>query len=176
MVALSFVFYYNEIIKEKGVSVVLQYKRILVPVDGSPNSELSLKKAIATAKRNKAHLDIVAVIQSTRFLDIYGHMGTNMDYVEISLLKAKEYVDDLKEQLRTKYDFKDVNVRVEAGDPKSIIATEMPDKFHSDLIMMGANGLNAFQRAMLGSVADYVIRVARCDVLLVRTDMDNKLN
>ena len=100
-------------------------------------------------------------------------MGSNMDYVEVSLRRAKEYVEDLKDQIKRKYDFEDVEVYVEAGDPKAIIATEMPEKLGTDLIMMGATGLNAFQRAMIGSVADYVTRVALMDVLLVRTELDN---
>lgn len=153
---------------------MLQYKKILVPVDGSTNGELALKKAIAVAQRNNAHLDIITVIQSTRFLDIYGHMGSNMDYVAISLQRAKEYVDDLKDQIKTKYNFDDVSTEVESGEPKSIVAIDAPKKFGSDLIMMGATGLNAFQRAMIGSVADYAIRAAACDVLLVRTDDKNQ--
>ena len=39
--------------------------------------------------------------------------------------------------------------------------------------MMGSTGLNALQRTLLGSVADYVVRIAPVDVLLVRTKMDN---
>lgn len=152
---------------------MLEYKKILVPVEGSPKGELALKKAIFVAKRNHAHLDILTVIQSSRFLDVYGHMGSNMDYVEVSLRRAKEYVEDLKDQIKRKYDFEDVEVYVEAGDPKAIIATEMPEKLGTELIMMGATGLNAFQRAMIGSVADYVTRVALMDVLLVRTELDN---
>ena len=140
---------------------MLEYKKILVPVEGSPKGELALKKAIFVAKRNHAHLDILTVIQSSRFLDVYGHMGSNMDYVEVSLRRAKEYIEDLKDQIKRKYDFEDVEVYVEA------------EKLGTDLIMMGATGLNAFQRAMIGSVADYVTRVALMDVLLVRTELDN---
>lgn len=157
-----------------GVMDMLKYKKILVPVDGSTNGELALKKAISVAQRNQAHLDIVTVIQSSRFLDIYGHMGSNMDYVEVSLLKAKAYVDDLKDQIEHKYDFHDISVYVEAGEPKSIVAVDMPQKLGTDLVMMGATGLNALQRAMIGSVADYAVRTAQTDVLLVRTGIDNQ--
>ena len=67
-----------------------------------------------------------------------------------------------------------LRLEVESGEPKSIVAIDAPKKFGSDLIMMGATGLNAFQRAMIGSVADYAIRAADCDVLLVRTDDKNQ--
>lgn len=156
-----------------GVMDMLEYKKILVPIDGSANSEWALKKAISVAQRNHGHLDVVTVIQSSRFMDIYGHMGTNMNYVEVSLFLAKEYVDNIKEQIQQKYHFTDIDVYVEAGDPKTVVATDLPEKLGTDLIMIGSTGLNALQRTLLGSVADYVVRIAPVDVLLVRTKMDN---
>ena len=41
--------------------------------------------------------------------------------------------------------------------------------------MLGATGLNAVERLFIGSVSEYVIRHAICDVLIVRTDLDNKV-
>ena len=41
--------------------------------------------------------------------------------------------------------------------------------------MLGATGLNAVERLFIGSVSEYVIRNADCDVLIVRTDLDNKV-
>ncbi|KAB5915090.1 universal stress protein, partial [Bifidobacterium adolescentis] len=49
------------------------------------------------------------------------------------------------------------------------------DDNHVDLIMLGATGLNAVERLFIGSVSEYVIRNATCDVLVVRTDLENKL-
>ncbi len=61
------------------------------------------------------------------------------------------------------------------GSPKQIIAKEIPEDNHVDLIMLGATGLNAVERLFIGSVSEYVIRNATCDVLVVRTDLENKL-
>ena len=43
------------------------------------------------------------------------------------------------------------------------------------MIMMGASGLSRVQRAMVGSVTSFVKRNAQVDVLVVRTDVNNKL-
>ena len=40
--------------------------------------------------------------------------------------------------------------------------------------MIGATGLNAVERLFIGSVTEYVTRTADYDVLVVRTDLDNK--
>ena len=58
--------------------------------------------------------------------------------------------------------------------PKNIIAKELPKEYNIDLIMLGATGLNAVERLFIGSVSESVIRNAS-DVLVVRTDLDNKL-
>lgn len=153
----------------------MQYNRILVPVDGSKNAELAVTKAVFTAKRNLAHLDIISIIQTSRFLDVYGHMGSNTDYLDITYRRTKEYVEMLQQTIHEKYNFDDVSVSIESGNAAKIIAEVAPKKFGDDLIMMGATGMSALQRTMIGSVADYVVRVGKCDVLLVRTDLTNKL-
>ena len=37
-----------------------------------------------------------------------------------------------------------------------------------DLIMIGATGLNAIERLLIGSVTEYVTRTANVDTLIVR--------
>ncbi len=39
--------------------------------------------------------------------------------------------------------------------------------------MIGATGLNAVERLLIGSVTEYVTRTATCDVLVVRTSLEN---
>ncbi|MGO3608506.1 MAG: universal stress protein, partial [Enterococcus sp.] len=56
-----------------------------------------------------------------------------------------------------------------------MIANQIPENNDIDLIMLGATGLNAVERLFIGSVSEYVIRNAACDVLIVRTDLDNKI-
>ena len=54
------------------------------------------------------------------------------------------------------------------------IAKDLPKELGTDLIMIGATGLNAVERLLIGSVTEYVTRTADYDVLVVRTDLDNK--
>jgi len=67
-----------------------------------------------------------------------------------------------------------VQTRIEYGSPKVMIARDLPEEQNVDLIMIGATGLNAVERLFIGSVSEYVIRNAPCDVLVVRTDLENK--
>ncbi|MFV8213473.1 universal stress protein, partial [Streptococcus pluranimalium] len=57
---------------------------------------------------------------------------------------------------------------VEFGNPKSLLAIDIPDREGADLIMLGATGLNAFERLLVGSSSEYILRNAKIDILVVR--------
>ena len=52
--------------------LVQQYRRILVPVDGSEEAELAFKKAVAVAKRNgeDTELHLLHVVDTRAFQNI----------------------------------------------------------------------------------------------------------
>ncbi|GKQ42870.1 universal stress protein UspA [Companilactobacillus sp. RD055328] len=147
-----------------------QYKSILVPIDGSFEAELAFRKAMEVAKRNKASLHILHVIDTRAFQSV---SSFDSEMVEQVTQKAKETIDGY---VKTAKDagISDVESTIEYGAPKSIISEEFPKKTNIDLIMIGATGLNAVERLLIGSVTEFVTRTAKCDVLVVRTDLDNK--
>jgi nucleotide-binding universal stress UspA family protein len=53
------------------------------------------------------------------------------------------------------------------GDPAEEIMN-MAAKQHTDMIVMGAKGLSAIDRILLGSISTRVVQYAHCPVLLVR--------
>ncbi|WP_099974618.1 MULTISPECIES: universal stress protein [Lactobacillaceae] len=147
-----------------------QYKNILVPIDGSFEAELAFKKAVEVAKRNNATVHILHIIDTRAFQNV-SSFDTTM--VEEITEKAKETVKGYVETAKSA-GLEDVDYSIEYGAPKTIISAEFPEKHNIDLIMIGATGLNAMERLLIGSVTEYVTRTAKCDVLVVRTDLDNK--
>lgn len=147
-----------------------EYENILVPVDGSKEAELAFHKAIATAKRNNAHIDVLNVIDTRAMA--YNFAGMSNGSIAYQLVeKAKDYLDGLLENV----DFENIDIHVRLGNPKTVISFDFPHDHHNDLIMIGASGLSRMQRAMIGSVTSFVNRNARIDVLVVRTNDDNQL-
>jgi nucleotide-binding universal stress UspA family protein len=57
--------------------------------------------------------------------------------------------------------------RVQAGAPHEEIVRTAEEE-HADMIVMGTHGRGGLNRMILGSVAERVIRLARCPVLTVR--------
>ena len=89
--------------------------------------------------------------------------------------KSKEYLDELLERAKKEEGFDNIDIHIRLGNPKTVVSFDFPRDHHNDLIMMGASGLSRVQRAMVGSVTSFVKRNAQVDVLVVRTDVNNKL-
>ncbi len=147
-----------------------QYKHILVAIDGSYEAELAFRKAVEVALRNNGQLHLIHVIDARAFQNISSFDSAMVEQVTETAKKTMdEYIVTANE-----LGLKDVDYSIEYGAPKSLIAREVPEKKNIDLIMIGATGLNAVERLLIGSVTEYVTRTAVCDVLVVRTDLDNK--
>ncbi|MER2110476.1 MAG: universal stress protein [Desemzia incerta] len=147
-----------------------EYNRILVAIDGSKEAELAFKKAVQVAVRNKASLLIANVIDTKAFQSISTFDGSMADKASLQARNTlEEYVRYAKN-----HRVEDVSYVIEYGSPKVLISKQIPEEHHVQLIMLGATGLSAVERIFIGSVSEYVIRHASCDVLIVRTDLENK--
>ena len=60
---------------------------------------------------------------------------------------------------------------IEAGDPTRTVV-EIADQDGYDLIVMGTHGRTGLSHLVLGSVAEQVVRRAKCPVLTVRGSDD----
>ncbi|KRK39788.1 universal stress protein [Loigolactobacillus bifermentans] len=150
-----------------------EYHNILVPVDGSKEAELALHKAVDVAKRNGAHLDVLDVLATQQFEVSYSSF-VDGDVIYKMSEDVKTYLDRLVKEIREKQNFTDVAIHIRFGNPKTVIARDFPAEHKNDLIMIGATGLNAVERVLVGSVASYVNRNAITDVLVVKTNLQNE--
>ncbi|MCB5070872.1 universal stress protein [Streptococcus mutans] len=140
------------------------YKNILVAIDGSYESELAFEKGVSVALRNDANLLLTHVVD-TRALQ---SVATFDAYIYEKLeQEAHSVLDDYENQARER-GLEKVRQIIEFGNPKSLLATEIPEREHVDLIMLGATGLNAFERLLIGSSSEYILRHAKVDLLVVR--------
>lgn len=147
-----------------------QYSHILVAIDGSYEAELAFKKAVMVAKRNNADLFLIHIVDTRAFQNVSSFDSAMVEQVTATAKNTmEEYIATAKKEGLEK-----VSYSIEYGAPKTIIARDVPKQHGIDLIMIGATGLNAVERLLIGSVTEYVTRNAPCDVLVVRTDLENK--
>lgn len=148
-----------------------QYQRILIAVDGSESSEHALMKAIKIAERNKGELIIAHVF------DVNAYALGMVDTAGISTIDAigidvdKKRMEKMLAEYRLKakeYNIEKVQTIMVQGTPKIILSKDIPNEYQIDLIVVGQTGMNIVERWMMGSVSEYIIRNAPCDVLIVR--------
>ena|SRR5208283_219919 len=83
---------------------------------------------------------------------------------------AQELVERVAKQLRSA-GFK-AETAVEVGDVRERILDSAAE-WRADLIVLGSHGTRGIQRFLLGSVAEFVARHARCSVQIIRTPAGN---
>lgn len=136
----------------------------MVAVDGSHEAELAFEKGVNVALRNNSRLTIAHVID-TRALQSVSTFDAEV-YEELQA-DAKKLMDEYAQKAK-ETGVTDVVTIVEMGNPKTLLATDIPDEQKVDLIMVGATGLNAFERLLVGSSSEYILRHAKVDLLVVR--------
>ncbi|KRK89937.1 universal stress protein [Lentilactobacillus sunkii] len=143
------------------------YEHILVPLDGSKNSQQALEEACKLAKQFDSTLNLVTVINNTNFY--YGAGAAGMPpsmyddqhkIAENIINEAKKYADSQGIKYETSIDI---------GNPKNIIAHVYPDEHDVDLIVIGKSGVDAINRLLIGSTTAFVVRNATTKVLVVNT-------
>ena len=146
--------------------MTLKYTQILVAVDGSKEAEWAFKKSVGIAQRNNATLNLVNVIDTRSFAAIEAYDRSIAD-------RAQKFAEDLLDEYKKEAmagGVEKVNIVVDYGSPKTMISRDLAQKVEADLIICGATGLNAVERFLIGSVSEHIVRSAKCDVLVVRTE------
>lgn len=144
------------------------YKNILVPVDGSLNSNRVLDRVAIIGKQNNASLDIIYVAGKLSF---NSHITMITQLMHETRRLSADILRNAERQLP-----EDIEARFHLiyGDPKEAIV-KISKKETMDLIVMGATGKGAIEcgkgaieRAIVGSTTAYVVNHAPCNVLVVR--------
>ncbi|WP_212781402.1 universal stress protein [Lactobacillus corticis] len=147
---------------------------ILVPVDGSEAAELAYDKACSMAVDEGAHVDVLNIIDTRQFMGEMQDTLISGDAIYQMTQDAEEYLKTLKRRAKDNFNLEDVDYHIRYGSPKRIISYDFIKDHKNNLIVMGATGLNAVERMLMGSVTSYVNQHALADVLIVRTNLENE--
>ncbi|SDK69910.1 universal stress protein [Lacicoccus qingdaonensis] len=145
---------------------MVEYKNILIAVDGSREAEWAFHKALGAAKRNNAKLSIINIIDTRSFASVEAYDRSISD-------RANEFAKKLLdgyEALALEKGITEVDKIIDYGSPKAIIPKKAVEKTGADVIICGSSGLNAVERFIVGSVSEAIVRHAHIDVLVVRTE------
>jgi nucleotide-binding universal stress UspA family protein len=150
------------------------YQRILVAIDGSETAQLALNHAVQLAKDQRARLRIAHVVEVLG-LTYTASMAGGYPFDATTVLESlRESASKLLQEAEAKARSADIEVEtvlLEDDDPTARVASAISkeaDRWEADLIVLGTHGRRGFDRLLLGSVAETLVRTATLPLLLVR--------
>jgi nucleotide-binding universal stress UspA family protein len=142
------------------------FRRILVPLDFSAASDPALEAARLLAARFEASLHLLHVLPEIHVDG--GSEAFTAEAPEVRTLRLMNARDRLTHRITADLRPSRVTTEVIFGAPAETIAAYAADN-HFDLIVMGTHGRTGMAHLFLGSVAERVVRTARCPVMTTRT-------
>jgi nucleotide-binding universal stress UspA family protein len=142
--------------------MLIMYKKILVPTDGSEFAKKAQRHALFLAKVSGAEIVAVSVTEN----NFVNGLPLDDEIYQLNQVLNERSEENLKEfDKLNEADIKITHV-IREGSPARVIL-EVANEEQVDLIVMGSSGKSGFDRFIMGSVADKVVNSAKCAVLVV---------
>lgn len=138
------------------------FKHIMIAFDNSNHANKALEKAMMIAAAGGAALDLVTVVQ------LPDYAGT-IDEVDEIIGSGKKFFKDAHERATAEAQNKGINLSTKMlhGHIGESLVKYAGDN-RVDLIVMGSHGRSIVGKLLLGSVSNYVIKHAKCPVMVIK--------
>ncbi|MEK6248812.1 MAG: universal stress protein, partial [Planctomycetales bacterium] len=133
---------------------------VVVPVDFSDESIA----AIATA------LELVESVKGVHVIHVLPHLAATEPGVVWDTVDDSSRMDHAEDALRAKLnrdEYQEIDIAVAIGDPGHEII-KFASSLNAELIVLPSHGRTGIKRLLIGSVAERVMRLAECPVLVLK--------
>jgi nucleotide-binding universal stress UspA family protein len=142
---------------------VKPFARVLVPTDFSETAahaaDLAADLVLPTGSLTLLHVNEIPVTYAREYS--IGELMRDMDKHMTAALEREAA------RLKTKTTAR-VEIRSRTGYPGAQTLTEIDEDRDIDLVVLGSHGRTGIKRVLMGSVAEKVVRHARCPVLVAK--------
>jgi nucleotide-binding universal stress UspA family protein len=145
------------------------YKRILVPLDGSPLAEAVLPHAQAQASSDDAEIFLLRVAVNPAAEFSFSDPALASDMVDAMEAETLSYLQSTRTKVQ-KHGIRTSFLIREGSIAETILEVSL--EIHADLIAMSTHGRSGLSRWLLGSIADRVVNHSHVPVLLIRPHSD----
>ena len=143
----------------------MKIKKILFPTDFSDAAEKAFQYALFLADSHEAELTLLHVVDQLHGYTQFEIVAlTPMEIVERMVKRAHEKLQVLVKRAEDTVTAKEIVREGKSWDAICNAATEV----NADIIVMASQGRTGLSHALIGSVAETVVRHASCPVLVVR--------
>ncbi|RQR46093.1 MULTISPECIES: universal stress protein [unclassified Burkholderia] len=145
------------------------YQRIFAALDGSRGARLALDEAISLARESGSLVIAMCVVSDgPRLADVDSGYIDRRDPAGLDADKAAIALADAETAFRLS-GVRGIAQTIDAcGENVSDVLARAAAECDADLIVMGTHGRRGVRRALLGSVAESLVRIADRPVLVVR--------
>ena len=144
---------------------VSAFRHVLCPIDFSESSRRAVALAAELVARGGPG---IVLLHSIELPVSYSGEPRVEGFAEALDKRASDLLEDWARDLRTRVSVP-VTTRSRIGSPGAQVLAVLDDDRTFDLVVMGSHGRTGLRRALLGSVAEKVVRHARCPVVVART-------
>ncbi|MFQ5872460.1 MAG: universal stress protein [Dehalococcoidia bacterium] len=141
----------------------MEYRRILVPVDGDSADEEAIKLACNISNRSKGQVYVLYVIEVSWKLPIDAEM-------ELEVRKAEAVLDYMESIAKQEHSTVQTEVHQARAVGTAVVEEALARRI--DLIVMNTPYERRYGEFTLGSAAPYVLKNAPCHVWLYRGPMN----
>jgi nucleotide-binding universal stress UspA family protein len=145
---------------------MIEIQRILCPIDFSDYSSHALDHAVALARWYESTITVLHVFPTVPAA-AYAPGMPGFDPIVLTPELREQFLVDMKGFIETASSpGVPIQPVIRDGDPVGQIL-EQTTNMHADLLVMGTHGRSGFERLLLGSVTEKILRKASCPVLTV---------
>ena len=146
----------------------MSYQNILVPVDGSDISLSAVKNAAQIAQAFGGQLTLISLVTEDPFAeaDFYYPSPIMKEYFVQAYANAEKSLKQA--QTIASENGITANTQIVKGNVSEEGIIETAEKLKIDLIVMGSHGRKGFQKLLLGSFAQDVLKGTKLPVLIVK--------
>ena len=141
------------------------FKRIFVPVDGSPTSNKALVAALNLARDCGASVRLLHCLDQLVYMGAYDY---NAELLAVVREDAGRVLADALAICEAAGIETDTVLVDDPGQRLGVSVSEEAKKWGADLIVVGTHGRRGIGRLLLGSGAEEILRMAPVPVLTVR--------
>ena len=146
----------------------MSYQNILVPVDGSAISFSAVKKAAEIAQAFGGQLTLISLVAEDPLAnsDFYYPSPIMKDYFAQAYANAEKALQHAQALASEQGII--ANTRIIKGSVSEHGIVKTAEDLKTDLIVMGSHGRKGFQKLLLGSFAQDVLKSTQLPVLIVK--------
>ena len=153
----------------------VSYKRILVPLDGSPRAESALPVAKKIALANAAEIVLVHAIPEPVLTETVPLESEDMELKHRLMLRnekvARDYLERTCENIRS-MGFAASTAILTGGDVRRLLTNAIVSE-SGDLLVIASHGCSGYADVSTGDVAGYILAHSPIPVLMIRRPRAN---